>query len=113
MNLKVCMIQFLLGVLTVTDMRYDTLSQTFTCTSTGGPSTAVSWTRDGSPLAVDGTTYEVSQILTNIATATYENRLTIVSKSEALSGTYACTVRNVRGSDSAQITETTSNYNYE
>ena len=90
----------------MTDLSYDTSSSTFTCTSSGGPATSVSWRRDGSLLAVDGTTFEATQVVTDTSTATYENRLTIVGKSEDLSGTYSCTVGNAAGSDSAQITQT-------
>lgn len=87
-------------------MRYDTLSQTFTCTSTGGPATTVSWTKDGSPLNADGIVFSTSQLLTDVDSATYENRLSILSKMEDLSGTYSCTVRNDRSSGSLEIEET-------
>ena len=83
-------------------MRYDSQSQTFTCVSSGGPATTVSWMRDGSTLLADGTTYETSQILTESSTATYENRLSIVSKSDSLSGRYTCSVVNRGGSDSQE-----------
>jgi hypothetical protein len=42
--------------------------------------------------------YEHSQIITNTASATYENRLRIVDKSSEAAGTYTCEVTNPRGS---------------
>ncbi len=76
---------------------YDQSTQTLTCTSRGGPATDVRWTLNGSAIVVDGSTYRTSQIITNSATATYRNMLTLVAKSAALSGTYACSVGNTRG----------------
>jgi hypothetical protein len=76
------------------DTVYDSSSQTLICTSTGGPATSVTWSRDNTPLVVDGTTYQQSQVITNVRTSTYQNRLRIVSKLASLSGTYTCSVGN-------------------
>jgi len=79
------------------DMRYARSSQTITCTSTGGPATTVSWRKDGVPIVLDGSTYQQSQIITDTRAATYQNKLTIVSKSSSLSGTYTCSIGNTWG----------------
>ena len=84
-------------------MTYESSTQTLICTSTGGPATSVTWRRDNTPLVVDGTTYEHSQIITDTDTATYQNRLRIVDKSATLSGTYTCSVGNSRGSTSVPV----------
>ena len=84
-------------------MIYESSSQTLICTSTGGPVDSVTWSRDDTPLVVDGTTYEHSQIITDTDTATYQNRLRIVDKSATLSGIYTCSVGNSRGSTSVPV----------
>ena len=81
------------GIVTVTEMDYDKSSLTLTCTSTGGPATTVTWTKDGAPLT-DKATYQQSQTITDTLTATYENRLSIITRSDSVSGDYACTVQN-------------------
>ena len=89
--------------LTISSIRYERSSQTLVCTSIGGPATSVTWTRDNTHLVVDRTTYQHSQIITDTSTATYENRLTLVSKSSSLSGVYTCSVRSQRGNDIGSI----------
>ena len=83
-------------------MTYNSSTQTLICTSTGGPATSVTWSRDDTPLVVDGTTYEHSQIITDTDTATYQNRLRIVHMSSQ-SHVYTCTVCNLRGNSSVQL----------
>ena len=78
-------------------MTYESSTQTLVCTSSGGPATTVTWSLNGSPIMVDGSTYQTSQIITDTATATYQNTLTLVAKSASLSGTYTCSVGNTRG----------------
>ena len=82
-------------------VQYDRISQTITCTSTGGPATHVSWYKDNAQINMasnEGGIYEHSQIITDTVSATYENRLRIVDKSSETAGTYTCEVRNPRGS---------------
>jgi hypothetical protein len=50
-----------------------------------------------------GGLYEHSQIIVNTTSATYENRLRIVDKSSAATGTYTCKVTNPRGSMNESI----------
>jgi len=60
---------------------------TLTCTSTGGPATTVSWTRNANMLS--GT----SQIVTNTETGTYTNTLRVAMREV---GVYTCAVSNSR-----------------
>lgn len=55
-------------------------SSTLTCTSTGSPATTVAWLKDGQPLSIDGSTYQLTQAVANRAESTYENVLTIDDK---------------------------------
>ena len=68
---------------------------TLTCTSTGGPATTVSWTRNGTVLS------DISQIVTNTQTGTYENTLRVAMRGV---GTYVCDVSNSRSSDNRSLT---------
>lgn len=87
-------------------MVYEKTSQSVVCTSTGGPATSLSWSRDNASLVVDGTTYQQSQVVMDTSTATYENRLSIVSKSASRSGVYMCSVGNSRGDTTASLVVT-------
>jgi hypothetical protein len=93
---------YLLGNVTNVSVLYDRTNQTITCTSTGGPATDVTWSKDNinirqSTVPNEGA-YELSQIIANTTSATYENRLRIVDKSSEAAGTYTCKVTNPRGS---------------
>ena len=85
--------------MTNVSVKYDRTSQTITCTSTGGPATDVTWSKDNINIRFTmGGIYEHSQIIINTTSATYENRLRIVDKSSEAAGTYTCQVINSRGS---------------
>ena len=58
---------------------------TFTCTSTGGPATTVTWTRDTKTISGGMT------VLDNAVTAQYTHTLTVT---ERLGGQYQCNVTN-------------------
>ena len=75
-----------------------------TCTSTGSPATTFTWTKDGATLTVDGTTYSMTQTVTDRRTSTYENVLNISSDATSIVGDYTCTVNNTLGSDSMDFT---------
>ena len=80
-------------------VQYDRTSQTITCTSTGGPATDVTWSKDNITIRLTmGGLYEHSQIIINTTSATYENRLRIVDKSSEAAGNYTCSITNPRGS---------------
>ena len=69
---------------------------TLTCTSTDGPATTVTWTRDNVTITEGTGTYYVTD------NGSYANILTVT---ERLEGLYTCTVANDRPSnDSATIT---------
>ena len=65
---------------------------TLTCTSTGGPATTVSWSRDGTTLSDDSNHDITSQVMDTV-TATYTNTLTVTGR---LAGQYECSVSNSR-----------------
>ena len=86
---------------TVSSLTYDT--QTLTCTSTGSPATTVTWTKDGDTLTVDGTTYSMTQNVTDRRTSTYENVLTLPATGD-ISGNYRCQVGNALGDSQMTLT---------
>ncbi len=67
---------------------------TLTCISTGGPATTVTWERDGVQLMNDSP-YSISQVVENTVQAVYSNRLSVTGR---LTGSYRCSVNNIRGS---------------
>jgi hypothetical protein len=83
-------------------VQYDRTIQTITCTSTGGPATDVTWSKDNANIRLSAASneglYEYSQIIINTTSATFENRLRIVDKSSKAAGSYTCKVSNPRGS---------------
>ena len=86
------------GHVTNISVQYDRTSQTITCTSTGGPATDVTWSKDNVNITLTmGSLYEHSQIIINTTSATYENRLRILDKSSEAAGNYTCEVINSRG----------------
>ena len=92
------------GSCSVTSLVYDNQSRTFTCTSTGGPATTVTWRRDGAVIPLNAT-YQQTKRITDNSTSTYQTVLTIdpsVSQSD-IAGTYNCTVENARGGSSATV----------
>ena len=88
-----------IGHVTNVSVQYDRTSQTIICTSTGGPATDVTWSKDNINIrfTIMGHLYEHSQIIINTTSATYENRLRIVDKSSEAAGNYTCQVTNSRG----------------
>ena len=75
-----------------TDLSTDPPVFTLTCTSTGGPATTVSWSRDGITLSDDSNHDITSQVMDTV-TATYTNTLTVTGR---LAGQYECSVSNSR-----------------
>ena len=68
-----------------------------TCLSSGSPATIVTWARDGTQVSPDGSTILQTQVITNRATATYENILTLSLQPTDLVGSYSCRVDNTLG----------------
>ena len=75
-----------------TDPATDPPVFTLTCTSTGGPASTVSWSRDGTVLSDDSNHDITSQVMDTV-TATYTNTLTVTGR---LAGQYECSVSNIR-----------------
>ena len=71
---------------------------TFTCISTGGPATTVTWTRNSTTVITEGN----KTVLNDPVTAQYTHTLTVT---ERLGGNYTCTVANNKpSSHSSSIT---------
>ncbi|CAI8021976.1 Down syndrome cell adhesion molecule homolog, partial [Geodia barretti] len=68
------------------------------CTSTGGPATSVTWSRDSETLSKGTET-----VLNDATTAQYTHTLTVTGK---LEGLYACSVANEISNDSARLNVT-------
>ena len=78
------------------DLNGDSPQFTFTCTSTGGPATTVTWTRDSETVSGGMT------VLNNAVTAQYTHILTVTGR---LGGQYQCNVTNNKPSTTtAQFT---------
>ena len=72
------------------------------CVSTRSPATVVSWMKDGVSIDESSTHYTLTQTVTNRATSTYSNVLTIHMGASVV-GTYICIVSNELGSDSEEV----------
>ena len=95
------------GSPSVTGLTYNDQSRTLTCTSTGGPATTVTWTRDGVVITLN-TTYKQTKRLVVSVRGTYQTVLTIDSSLDQsnIVGTYNCTMENDRGSSSETVVVT-------
>ena len=61
--------------------------------------------KDGQNITIDGHHFSLSQTITDRASSTYNNTLTVgEGVTEGVAGLYNCTVSNVLGSDSGEIT---------
>ena len=72
------------------DLNGDGPQFTLTCTSTGGPATTVTWTRDSEPVSGGMT------VLDDPVTAQYTHTLTVTGR---LGGEYQCNVSNNKPSE--------------
>ena len=75
------------------DIQEDNLQFTFTCISTGGPATTVTWTRN-SDIVTEGNV----SVLDDPETAQYTHNLTVTGR---LGGIYTCTVANDKPSEAS------------
>ena len=82
----------------VTYLGYDNQSRTLTCTSYGGPATAVTWRKDGTVITLNAT-YQQTKRLVDAVQGMYQTVLTI-DPSVLIVGTDNCTVENARGRSS-------------
>ena len=89
---------------TITSLTYEEEARTLTCVSTGSPATTVSWVKDGVSLSIDGSTYQLTQTITDRVSSTYSNVLTVSETAPTgIAGTYTCTVSNDLGTDSSDV----------
>ena len=83
---------------TIMDMEYDEDSRRVRCISTGSPATNVTWMKDGVIIDESSTDYTLTQTVTNRATSTYTNIVTVnVGAPGGVAGIYICTVTNDLG----------------
>ena len=83
---------------TIMDMEYDEESRSVRCISTGSPATVVSWMKDGVIIDESSADYTLTQTITNRATSTYNNIVTVNEGAPGgVAGTYNCTVTNELG----------------
>ena len=87
------------GAPNITELTFDRESRTLTCTSTGGPATTVTWTKDGAVIT-PSTTHQQTQMMVDRVEGIYQNTLTIAQSvtGENFYGLYSCMVENSRGS---------------
>ena len=92
------------GAPNVTELTFDRESRTLTCTSTGGPATTVTWTKDGAVIT-PSTTHQQTQMIVDSVEGTYQNTLTIAQSvtGDNLYGLYSCMVENSRGSSNKTV----------
>ena len=86
------------GAPNVTELTFDRESRTLTCTSTGGPATTVTWTKDGAVIT-PSTTHQQTQMIVDSVEGIYQNTLTIAQSvaGDYHYGLYSCMVENSRG----------------
>ena len=92
------------GAPNVTELTFDRESRTLNCTSTGGPATTVTWTKDGAVIT-PSTTHQQTQMIVDTVEGIIQNTLTIAQSvtGENLYGLYSCMVENSRGSSNRTI----------
>ena len=73
---------------------------TFTCISTGGPATTISWTVNNHTVTEDSAHHITSQILTDAVNATYNHTLAMTGR---LVGEYQCNVSNNKPSSASRM----------
>ena len=91
---------FISGVPTSTELVYNEIMRSLTCTSTGGPATNVTWKKNGAPITINST-YQQTKVVSNTTAGTYQTVLTIAQNVTDIFGTYSCTVGNTRGTSVA------------
>ena len=88
----------------ITGLRYDTLSASLVCTTSGGPVTNVTWTQEQQLLVADSQEVLTWQSL-DVVAVTYRNVLELRRGTERENvGTYRCLVSNARGNISMELT---------
>ena len=98
------MYNFHAGAPNVSELTFDRESRTLNCTSTDGPATTVTWTKDGAVIT-PSTTYQQTQMIVDSVEGIYQNTLTIAQSvtGDNLYGLYSCMVENSRGSSNRTL----------
>ena len=96
--------QPLLGSPNVTSLVYDNELRTFTCNSTGGPATTITWRKNGAVITPNATYQHTKRIVDSVE-GNYQTVLTIDPSADqgSIVGSYCCTVENVRGKSSMMV----------
>ncbi len=90
---------FIIGLLDIQNIIYNTTTGVVTCVSTGGPVTTLTWNRRGG-------SYSQAKIIVDTISATYHNLLSISSNTLSdYTGIFSCTVGNSRGTTYMTTTE--------
>ena len=91
----------LTGSPVITDLIYNSTSNmaSLTCISNGGPVDSVTWMRNGATIAANSSIFTQSQVITNAASSTYHNILTISlhPSSNFMMGSFTCVIRDADG----------------
>ena len=87
-----------LGILAITSFDYDRATLTLTCVSSGGPVDSVTWMKDGVEITGDDPDFSLSQIVTDISSATYQHTLSVRNVLHFV-GRFTCIVRDVVGNN--------------
>jgi len=87
------------GAPNVTELTLDRESRILTCTSTGGPATTVTWTKDGAVITPNAT-HQQTQMIVDTVGGIHQNNLTIAQSVTGynLHGLYSCMAKNSWGS---------------
>ena len=87
---------WLIGTPNITGLTVDGQTRTLTCSSTGGRTINVTWTKDGAVITPSAAFQQTKRVI-NASQGIYHNILTI-AQSVAERGLYSCMVENSRGS---------------
>ena len=92
----------------ITGLSYDQPTLTLTCTSTGGPATTVTWTRNDSEIMLDETNIQEKNIISR-ESGSYQSNLVFVTTLSAMTvyknitSEFTCNVSNLRGSSEGSV----------
>ena len=86
------------GAPNITELTFEKVSRTLTCTSTGGPANTVTWTKDGAVITPIGTFQQTKRVV-DATRGIYQNILTIAQSvaEHNVYGLYSCMVETPIG----------------
>ena len=103
---------FLAASISITSLHISdsaTLVFTMSCISNGSIPTLVSWSKNGTPLMLEGD-YYTEQTLLNGVQVTYDNSLLIMTPLGEVAGNYTCTTVNSHDDQTSSASSTLSIY---